>query len=293
MKKFSIALEIKRKIYSLWKVAVIGSLLLFLSSCSNNEGGLVCSVGQFSLTEERLAELIAFHKNDFNEETRRDKVINLWAQQKLIEIEIQKTLPKKYTENEIKTAHEASNLHLFELENNYIRSQLDSSITDQEIKTYYKKHRENYKKSSFIVKALYIKTSDTLLGHNSLHQTFLLKNDKDLNEVKKYGNLYATNFYLEKDKWIYFDDLVKEVPMSQEQKEDLIRNRGEATFEIDGYTHFINVLDYRSKTISSPMEVEKSIIRTHILKRRVHKLREEAKETILKDVKENNPVVYY
>jgi hypothetical protein len=166
-------------------------------------------------------------------------------------------------------------------------------ITDEEIQKYYKSHRENYKTSSYIVKALYIKTADSLAKQNSIEDAFMLKNDKDVIEVKKYGNLYATNFYLGEHNWIYFDDLVKEVPMSQEQKDDLIRSRGEATFQIDGYTYFINVLDYRSKTISSPMEVEKSIIRTHILKRRVHQLRKQAKETILEDVKENYPVSYY
>lgn len=290
---FSTALENNSMYLTFGKVAILGSLLLFMYSCMNSQSDVVCKVGGHTLDEDQLSMLMDFHRNDYSNENLKDKVIEEWVERKLIEIKASNEIPDVYKENVIKSEHEASNLHLFELENHFIRTHIDSTVTDDEIQNYYKEHRENYKTSSYIVKALYIKTPDTLALEGAIQQAFLLKNDKDLNEVKKYGNLYASNFYLGENKWIHFDDLVKEVPMSRQQKETLIRGRGEATFQIDGFTYFINVLDYRSKTISSPMEVEKSIIRAHILKRRVHQLREEAKETILKDVKENYPVSYY
>lgn len=259
----------------------------------NSDSDAVCKVGDHILDEDELSTLMDYHRNDFSDHELKERVIEEWVEHKLIEIKAAKEIPDQYKENMIKANHEASNFHLFELENHFIRTHIDSNVTDDQIQKYYKDHRENYKTNSYIVKALYIKTPDTLALEGPIQQAFLLKNDKDVSEVKKYGNLYASNFYLGENKWIYFDDLVKEVPMSQQQKETLIRGRGEATFQIDGYTYFINVLDYRSKTVSSPMEVEKSIIRAHILKRRVHQLREKAKETILKDVKENYPVSYY
>lgn len=275
------------------KVVIIGSLLLFMHSCQWNQSPVVCEVGEHELTEEELSVLMDFYRSDFPKEKLRDKVIEEWVNQRLIEVRMKEKLPEVYQNNMLKAEKEATHLHLFELENNYISENLDSTVTDQEIQEYYEKHRENYKTSSFIVKALYLKVPDTITSKSSLKEYFLLKNDKDFDEVKKYGNLYANNFYLGENKWIYFDDLVKEVPMSEEQKEQLIRNRGESTFNIDGFTYFINVLDFRTKTISSPMETEKSIIRTHILKRRVHQLRKEAKETILENVKENTPITYH
>ncbi len=290
---FSTALENNQTHIILGKVVIFGSLLLFMYSCMSNKSDAVCKVENHVLSKDELNVLMEYHREDFPEDELKEKVIDEWIERKLIEIKIEKELPDLYKQNLIKSDQEASDFHMFELENHFIRTHIDSIITDKEIQTYYKNHRENYKTSSYIVKALYIKTLDSLAKENSIEEAFMLKNDKDVIEVKKYGNLYATNFYLGEHKWIYFDDLVKEVPMSQEQKDDLIQRRGEATFQIDGYTYFINVLDYRSKTISSPMEVEKSIIRTHILKRRVHHLRKQAKETILEDVKENYPVSYY
>lgn len=291
--KFSTVLESNSIHLTIWKVVMVGSLLLFMYSCMNRNSSAICKVGEHVLYEDELNSLMDYHQNEFPKDKLKDKVIEKWIEHTLIKIKASKDIPDQYEENIIKANHEANNFHLFELENDYIRTHIDSTVTDDQIQKYYKDHRENYKTSTYIVKALYIKTKDTFAMEGSIQEAFLLKNDKDLNEVKKYGNLYASNFYLGENKWIYFDDLVKEVPMSQQQKEILITRRGESSFQIDGYTYFINVLDYRSKTISSPMEVEKSIIRAHILKRRVHQLREEAKETILKDVKENYPVHYY
>lgn len=278
---------------SILKVVFLGNLLLFLQSCDLGKDPVICEVGEHQLSQSELDELIRFYMNQFDEETRRQKVIDIWVQQRLIEVKAREELPIKQRRNKIKAAEEEMNLNLFDLENKYIQEHLDSTVTDQEIQQYYTKHRENYKTSSYIVKALYLKIPDTLLGESKIEEHFLLKNDKDIDEIKKYGNLYANNFYFGDNKWIFFDDLVKEIPMSEAQKETLIRERGEGTFNIDGFTYFINVLDFRTKSISSPMETEQAIIKVHILKRRVNQLRKEAKETILKNAKETIPIVYH
>ena len=253
----------------------------------------MCEVETQKLYQDELDELMKFYKDDFKKEELRVKVIDLWVNQQLIQLEIQNKLPEVNKIQALKIDQELYYMQLFELENAYIQEHIDSVVTIEQIEEYYTDHREKYKSSSYVVKALYIKVPDTLAQKETLRSVFMLKNDKDFDEVKKYGNLYATNFYLAKDKWIYFDDLVKEIPMSQQQKKKLILNRGEATFELDGYTYFINVIDYRSKRISSPLEVEKSVIKAHILKKRVNRLRKKAKETIIENVRKNSSVTYH
>ena len=220
-------------------------------------------------------------------------MIDEWIIQEQVALEIKEISPDVKTANEMRVQDELMQLHLFELENIFITKKLDSTISDQEIQEYYNSHRENYKAESYIVRALYIKIPDTLASTLKIDTHFLLKNDKDIKEVKKIANLYATNFYFEEERWIYFDDLVREISISTNKKEDLVRNRGKAVFKENGETHYINVLDFRTKSISSPMEIERAGIRRHILKRRVNNLRNKAKETILENVKEKYPITYY
>lgn len=279
--------------YKLKKVVLWSSLFLFLFSCSGNRDKKICQVGEYILYASELEvrkELFFPHLND---EEAKKKAIEQWIEQQGVKLEIESVSPKVKVAHELSVEDELMQLNLFELENQFITEHLDSVISDQEIQDYYENHRENYKAESYIVRALYIKVPDTVAGVLNIDEHYLLKNDKDLEEIKKYANLYASGFYFEQERWIYFDDLVREIPISTDTKDDLIKRRGEAIFKDNGETHYINVLDFRTKSISSPMEVERAGIRRHILKRRVNNLRSTAKETILENVKEKYTVTYF
>src|SRR5690554_4107619 len=279
--------------YKLKKVVLWSSLFLFLFSCSGNRDKKICQVGEHILYASELEvrkELFFPHLND---EEAKKKAIEQWIEQQGVKLEIESVSPKVKVAHELSIEDELMQLNLFELENQFITKYLDSIISEQEIQDYYESHRENYKAESYIVRALYIKVPDTVAGVLNIDEHYLLKNDKDLEEIKKYANLYASGFYFEQEHWIYFDDLVREIPISTDTKDDLIKRRGEAIFKDNGETHYINVLDFRTKSISSPMEVERAGIRRHILKRRVNNLRSTAKETILENVKEKYTVTYF
>jgi hypothetical protein len=264
----------------------MSSLLAFLFSCDFQNDNIVCEVGKYQLSEDELDEIIFLNNID------RGKAIEEWIDMQLLKLELEENAPEVLNSNQQKVEKELAERNLFELENQYIRENIDSLISDSEIQSYYEKHRENYVKQSYIVRALYLKVGDTIGDHNKLAESFLLKNDKDKEEVKKYANLYATNFYFDEKKWIYFEDLVRDIPISESKKKELIINRDNAIFKEGGYTHFINILDYQLKNISSPMEVEKKLIEKHILKRRVNALREKARETIIENVRQKYKVNY-
>src|SRR5690554_2794773 len=180
--------------------------------------------------------MISTNPNSFSIENIRKKTIDKWILQQRIEQEIEEQAPKAKLKHELSVQDELMQLHLFELENFYITKHLDSSITKEEIQDYYKSHRDSYKKESYIVKALYIKVPDTLASILKLDNYYLLKNEKDLQEVNKIANLYATNFYYEEDRWIYFEDLVREISISSNKKEEIVKNRGNAIFRENGET---------------------------------------------------------
>ena len=282
----------KLNIVFFWKVVLLGNLLVFLFSCNFQNDEIVCEVEKYQLTESELEEIILLNDGNLDNPEDRENAIDNWVDQQLLKLELEEKAPEVLSLNQQRVEKELAERNLFELENQYIRENLDSIITDEEIQSYYEKHRENYVTQSYIVRALYMKVADTLGDHNALAESFLLKNDKHKEDVKKYANLYATNFYFEDKKWIYFEDLVRDIPISENKKKELIVNRDNAIFKENGFTHFINILDYRLKNISSPMEVEKKLIEKHILKRRVNALREKARETIIEDVRQKYKVNY-
>lgn len=274
------------------KVAFSG-LFLFLFSCSTFFDEKVCTVGDEVLYEKDLNTIISILYPDYEEEKARELAIQQWANQQRIKFEINEKLPEASFKNSLQSKQELMTLNLFELENQYIQQNLDTTVTEDEIHEYYNTHRDNYKTQSYIVRALYIKMPDTMATILNIDSLFMLNNEEDREEIKKYANLYATNFYFEENRWIFFDDLMREVPISASEKNELILNKGKAKYSEKGEAHYINIFDYRTKSISSPLEAERDIIKRHILTRKINNLRKDAKETILKNAEKKYPITYH
>lgn len=275
------------------KRIALAFLILSIIGCTNERGELWAEVNDQKLYEfEAEEQMIALHLSPENENEVLNYIDN-WIEKQLINEEINLTNPKIYSENIVKTNETLFQLNLFELENIYLQSHIDSTITEKEILDYYKSNRSNYLEKSFIVKALYLKIPDSITQVGKIESAFLLKNDKDREEITKIGNLYATNFYLEEDKWIYFEDLVRDIPITEGVKERLIIKKDHIILNDEYNVYYLNILDYRIKNTTAPLEIEKETIRKTILKTRSNELRLELKKKLIDEIRIKHRVNRY
>lgn len=271
----------------------IAFLILSIIGCTNERGELWAEVNDQKLYEfEAEEQMIALHLSPENESEVLNYIDN-WIEKQLINEEINLTNPKIYNENVAKTSETLFQLNLFELENIYLQSHIDSTISEKEILDYYKSNRSNYLEKSFIVKALYLKIPDSITQVGKIESSFLLKNDKDREEITKIGNLYATNFYLEEDKWIYFEDLVRDIPITEGVKERLIIKKDHIILNDEHNVYYLNILDYRIKNTTAPLEIEKETIRKTILKTRSNELRLELEKKLIDEIRIKHRVNRY
>ncbi|MCC5922799.1 MAG: hypothetical protein JJT77_03350 [Crocinitomicaceae bacterium] len=270
------------------------SLLLFpfLFACHNREEKLA-SIEDEILYFSDFESYASMHDISLNDSLAREKFIENWFLQQKISLTLKEKFPEKYQQNKWQAAQTFHRLNAFDLENELILQSLDSTVTEDEIMHYYKNNRNKYVQESFIVKALYIKVDEQAPGINRISQAFLLKNDKDIEEVIKFGNLYASSFYFEKDKWIFFEDLVRDIPINEDIKENMVLTRGNSTFRDQNYLYFLNILDFKLKKTTAPLDFERESIRKHILKRRVNNIRKEVNETIEENVQDKYTIRRY
>jgi len=272
------------------KAVIFVSLLLVFTACSDEKGKLWAEVNAAQLYEYDGEEMMIAQQLSPENEIDVTLFIDSWIEQQLVNAEAQLENPSIYRQNEIKSEQTLYQLNLFELENDYIRKNLDSTVNNEEILSYYRNNRESYLNQTFIVKALYIKIPDSVDAVKNIEKSFLLKNDKDREEILKYANLYATNFYLEEEKWIFFEDLVRDMPITDGTKERLIVKKDHGIFTDKDNVYFLNILDYRIKNTTAPLEVEKETIRRIILKRRSNELRKKMNQTIIDEIKAKHTV---
>lgn len=274
---------------------VFVSILLaqLFSSCDFFEKDVLVSIEGIKLYESDFEDYVSAFDLPLNDDNIKKEFIDMWIEQTLINIELKNTQPNSYLKNKYKTSQSLASLNMFELENEYINSSLDSSISENEILEYYREHKSNYLKNSYIVKALYIKIPDTIAQLKAIKEAFLLKDDKDHKVIQKYANLYGTNFYWERKKWIYADDLLRDVPLTKENKEKIVLSKGHGIFNDNKYVYLINIFDFKLKNNSAPLDIERDKIKKHILKRRINNLRANAKEKILNDIYEKYNINSY
>ena len=286
-------MQIKTLYFIHIKRIAIAFLILSIIGCTNERGELWAEVNDQKLYEfEAEEQMIALHLSPENESEVLNYIDN-WIEKQLINEEINLTNPKIYNENVAKTSETLFQLNLFELENIYLQSHIDSTISEKEILDYYKSNRSNYLEKSFIVKALYLKIPDSITQVGKIESSFLLKNDKDREEITKIGNLYATNFYLEEDKWIYFEDLVRDIPITEGVKERLIIKKDHIILNDEHNVYYLNILDYRIKNTTAPLEIEKETIRKTILKTRSNELRLELEKKLIDEIRIKHRVNRY
>lgn len=270
--------------FARWGVSLL-AILLISSSCSLFGDNLIAECNDNHLTEsDYLSYIDAF--NLVNDESTREKFIEEWVMGCLVNQEVKVVNEQIFVRNSIRSEQFLVDKNLFELENIYIDNNLDTLVTDQQIMVHYRNNRSNYIRKSFIVKALYLKLPDSIAENDIIETSFLLKNDKERDNIDKYGNIYGLTYYWEEDKWIFLDDLIREIPITSSVKENIVVKKGEGIFKDDIYRYYLNVFDYRVKESKEPLTFERNEIRNHILKRRINALREEANNKIIEELNE-------
>jgi len=228
MKMYSIILGTKNSqihfSFARWGVSLL-AILIISSSCSLFSDDIIAECDDYDLTEaDYLSYIDAF--NLVNDESTREKFIEEWILGCLVNKEVKEINDQVFVRNSIRSEQFLRDKNLFELENIYIDKNLDTVVTDQQIMVHYRNNRSNYIRKSFIVKALYLKVPDSIAENDIIESSFLLKNDKERDNIDKYGNIYGLTYYWEEDKWIFLDDLIREIPISTSVKENIVVKKG-------------------------------------------------------------------
>jgi len=277
------------------KFFVIVSVTLMIVSCSTNEEEeMIVKVYDVELKRGDISFLFD-NKNLSSVDSIKiaKKYIDNWVEEQILLHQSQQNKTINLKEIDDKANHYKNLLIINQLENQYVQQNLDTNITEKEFITYYKNHKDDFQLKDYLVKILYIKVPSDAPNIIKLEKWYKLHLDTDIKEIKKYANTYATNFYYDIENWIYFDDITKEIPLKDFNKDRFITRKSKTIVEENDYFYFLNVIDYKLKNTTSPLEFEKENIKQRILNKRVKALKEKyRKENIEKAYNEKAITIY-
>ena len=119
---------------------------------------------------------------------------------------------------------------------------------------------------------------------------YLLKNYKDIVQVDSYAKLYALNYYYNDSSWIYFSEFAKDLPVKKYNRDNIVLNRTKTYFSDDEYTYFVNILDFKLKDETPPMDFLRSEIKDIIIAKRLQELKDKREIEILEKLKDKHEI---
>jgi len=270
--------------------------LLFISACSgnNDKGVLLASVGEEKLYQNDLNFLFAHNRYSYDDSIALVKNYSeKWVEEQILVQAAKKSEHIDFSVIDNRVENFKNDLLIQELENNQIQERLDTTVTEQEIQTYYMDNQKEFQLNDYLVKVLYLKIPFDAPDVEMIGQAYKLNRPSDLKEIEGYAKIYASNFYYDIENWIYFDDLLKEIPLQDINKDKFILKRSKIRFEESGSYYFLNIIDYKLKNTTSPLSFESENIKDRIINTRIKNLRAEIKNEIITKAYAENKVKIY
>lgn len=273
-------------------------LLFMLNACDfirikGNQTGdenrkAVARVGDTFLYADELRGIASSEKSKEDSTARVSAYVDSWIRKQLLLIEAAKNIEINEAEVERKVLDYRYSLIGYEFQNYYINKNLNDSVSQQELETYYKEHVDNFILKQNIIQGAYIKVAKTAPRTQRIKDLLFSNKPKDLNELKSYCLGFTEAYQLPDSTWIEFDKLAANSPLADiPNKIQFLRSYNYYETSDANYLYFLKINAYKVSDNISPLDFVKEDIRNIILNKRkvelAKKLEDEVYENAAKE----------
>jgi hypothetical protein len=219
--------------------------------------------------------------------------IDSWIRQKLIVHQAEKNLTPEQMDFTQQLENYRNSLVIYEYENALVRQKLDTVISGEEISSYYEANQKDFLLKDNIVQLQYVKLP--LKSRNVWNFRKLLLSDDpgDKSLLAGMCEKDASDYFLDDQNWILFNDLLKQIPIKTYNQEDFLKNHREVEYQDSMYIYLVRFRDFRIKDNISPLIMEQNNIREIILNKRKMELISKMQEDVYQNsVKKNDFEIY-
>jgi len=280
----------------MYKLITIIILSLFLvQSCTSAEikGDVVAEVYGEKLDRTDFDYLFDGSETTQDSIEIANRFVTKWSEEQILAFSAKQNVEVDKNKIALKVKQFENTLLIHENENLYIKLNLDTLIDNSEYTSYYDLHKADFQLNDYLVKVIYLKVSSDAPDLNLVDNWYKLKKDEDLVRIEEFAKKYGKNFYYDIENWMYFDQLAKEIPLKDLNKDRFITRKMNVKIDENDYFYYLNVLDYKLKNSVSPLEFEKENIKRRILNSRIKVLREQYKVETLQKAKNEKAIKLY
>ncbi|MCK9205849.1 MAG: hypothetical protein M0P66_01945 [Salinivirgaceae bacterium] len=250
---------------------------------NHDDDKVIAAVGAKKLTMSQLKMAIPKNMKEIDSISFSQNYIEKWVKSQLLVEKAELNLDKK-TQNGIETMIDnyRTSLLIFKYQQAFIDQKLDTVVNDQEIRSYYNDHSENFKLDSNVVKAIFVKLPKS--QYNAYNVTTWMRSgtEEDLIKLEDFCYQNAKNFYMGED-WQYFGSVMLLFPKEITDQEDFLESGKYHEVSDSIYNYYLSVTDYRLVNDIAPLEFAFVQIKDIIINHRKIKLIKDLENNIYND----------
>jgi len=271
--------------------------VLLLSACkgdkvTDEKNILAAYNGKVLLRSDIPEEVLKQHESGDSSGLLKS-VIDKWLQNAVMLAEAEKSLSSAQKDKEKLIEDYRSSLLIYEYQQQLIRENMDTGVTEQDIAAFYKSNSAAFQLKKNIVKIRYIKINKQNADLGKLKRLMQNPSPENDAELKLYAEKQADNFYLDSS-WLYLDDITKEIPLNENYNQQrFLANNKFITIEERDVLYLLYIIDFRIKDALSPLEFEKDKIKDIILYQRKLQFLKDRQKALYDKALKNGDITQY
>ncbi|NUM31769.1 MAG: hypothetical protein HUU47_05530 [Bacteroidetes bacterium] len=270
---------------------IISGINFLFYSCKNktleknDESIVVAEVGEKKLTFEEIEGVLGKNMTKEDSFLIIKEYIDNWIQKQIMLKNAEKYEIGNSDEIKKQIDEYREDLVLYEFQRRLLSEKLDTLIRLDETTQYYHNHSENFELKQNIIRFVFIKVHKTDEIKYKLWNKFAKSKPEELTKMAIFAIKSGGNAYIEHDKWVVFDDILKVVPINTYNQENFLNNNRKFKIEDKNFVWLINIIDFRIKDNISPFEFVKDNINEIILNKRKKELLNKIEKELVEKAK--------
>ncbi|MBQ3660388.1 MAG: hypothetical protein II963_09585 [Bacteroidales bacterium] len=275
------------------RLLIVLLVALAAVGCKDFEGDRVAKVGNHVLYMKDIRGLLPAGVTPEDSAAMVQQYINTWALAHLKVLKAQELLSPEAKDVTAEVEDYRNNLLKYRLERQVTESELDTTVTDEEMRQYYEEHSQNYKFPYIIAKARIITLSQTSPNYDTVKKNYAVKPE----EGEQPGDLFASYAERVEDfggNWVPMPTIAKAVPGLDAESCETIFRGGDTYIKVgDGKDYFILLLDKVPVGRLAPYEYCRQTIKDAILIARKQDILTKLEQDLLQEGIESEKLKIY
>ncbi|NJO91050.1 MAG: hypothetical protein HC831_20360 [Chloroflexia bacterium] len=275
----------------IFAIGLIGSLVISCNQPKQEEGKTpLARVHDKFLYLEDIAEMIPNNIPPQDSINKVKSFVDFWVREQALTKTAEINLPEEQKNVASELEKYRMTLLIERYKRKFLAQNLDTVVTSKQISDFYNEHEAEFKLSQSAVKATYIKILRTTPNMGLVRSLYRSDREKDKQELKSYCAEHAAMYDEFNNDWIYFKDLMIEIPLRIDNQENYLKSRDYIEVEDSVYNYLVNIHNYRLIGATSPLVFVEGNIQSMMLNQRKQQLIDNLQTNIYNNMIDKNEI---